>query len=505
MTESFLHNILSTMMFKRTGLLLLQLLLFAFSFASGYDIRVKVNGLKDTTVILGHYLNKSMYPDDTIRLNNKGMGQFTAKKHLPEGMYLIYLPTARYFEIIMGEDQDFSIEIDTADFVKTMVLKGSDENQIFLDFQRFMISLRKQADSLTSLIKAEKDPKNREKFSAALKKVNEIRIAHVENIKKEHPGLFVADFLRATLDVIVPDAPRDEKGNIKDSTWQYFYYRKHYFDNFNISDPRLLRTPLYEEKVMNYLTRVVPQNPDSLYSQIDYLVERSRADSNIFRFMLITLFNYYGKSNIMGMDALQVYIADKYYIPDAWWSDAKFIADLKDRVEKIRPLLIGKVAPDVELMLVPPEHFKLAMQDTSLKKFPHVGVKTTLQQIKASYLVLIFWEADCGHCKKAVPELYAIFEKSLKKMGVKVLAISTLFGEDGKIKWVNFVNEHGLYDWLNAWNPYSYDFKLKYDVVTTPQIYILDENKKIVAKKIGPEQVEEIISVLMKNNGINRK
>ncbi len=74
------------------------------------------------------------------------------------------------------------------------------------------------------------------------------------------------------------------------------------------------------------------------------------------------------------------------------------------------------------------------------------------------------------------------------------MAISTLFGEDGKVKWVDFVNENGLYDWINAWNPYSYDFKLKYDVMTTPQIYMLDENKKIFAKKIGPEQVEEIIS-----------
>jgi len=36
-------------------------------------------------------------------------------------------------------------------------------------------------------------------------------------------------------------------------------------------------------------------------------------------------------------------------------------------------------------------------------------------------------------------------------------------------------------------------------VTSTPQIYILDENKQIVAKKIGPEQVEEIISLMIKN------
>jgi thiol-disulfide isomerase/thioredoxin len=482
-----------------------MLLLSAISFASGYDIRVKVSGLHDTTLILGHYLNKSMYPDDTIMLNNKGIGQFTGDRHLPEGMYLIYLPSSRYFEIIMGVDQEFSIEVDTVDFIKSMTVKGSEENEIFLGFQHYMVSLRKQADSITAKIKTEKDPKVRELLSSQLNKINDDRVSHIESIRKEHPGLFISDFLNATLDIRVPDPPRDEKGNITDSSWQYYYYRKHYFDNFNISDPRLLRTPLYEDKVMTYLTKVVPQIPDSLYGPIDYVIEKSRTDSSLFRFMLITLFNYYGKSNIMGMDAIQVYIADQYYIRESWWSDAKFIADLKDRVEKIRPLLIGKVAPDVELMMVPPEHFRSAAKDTSLKRFPHVGTKTTLRQVQANYLVVVFWEADCGHCKKAIPELYSIYEKSLKNLGVKVLSVSTLFGEDGKVKWVDFVNEHGMYDWINAWNPYSYDFKLKYDVTSTPQIYILDENKQILAKKIGSEQVEDIITAMMKSKPIKKQ
>jgi hypothetical protein len=51
---------------------------------------------------------------------------------------------------------------------------------------------------------------------------------------------------------------------------------------------------------------------------------------------------------------------------------------------------------------------------------------------------------------------------------------------------------------MNAWNPYSYEYKLKYDILTTPQIFILDENKTIIAKKVGPEQVEEILLSLYK-------
>lgn len=98
--------------------------------------------------------------------------------------------------------------------------------------------------------------------------------------------------------------------------------------------------------------------------------------------------------------------------------------------------------------------------------------------------------------------MHEIFQTKLKDKNTKVLSVSTLFGEEGKIKWINFVNKYKLYDWINAWNPYSYDFKVKYDISVTPQIFILDKNKTIVAKKIGPEQTEEIINALIRQRDL---
>jgi len=464
----------------------------------GYDISIKINGLAEKRVILGHYLSKSMYPDDTVNLDSKGTGVFHGKTKLPEGMYVVFLPSSRYFDIVIGNDQVFSLEADTSDFLKSIRIKGSDENQVFLDFQKYMVALTNKSDSITHLIRSENDINIKNNLRNELRILYNARTERIEAIEKEHPQLFISVFLRSTLDVVVPYPPKDESGRVKDSTWQYYYYRNHYFDNFNYTDARLLRTPLYEDKIMNYMTKVIPQVPDSLIRQIDYFMEKSRTDSSVFRYMLITFFNYYAKSNIMGMDAVQVHLAEKYYLKDSWWSDEKFLAELKDRVDKTKPLLIGQIAPEVELMVVPADHFMNALADSALQRYPHVGTKVNLSQIKAKYLVLIFWEAECGHCKVAVPELYKIYEDTLRQLDVKVLAISTLFGEDGKIKWVNFVNEHRLYGWMNAWNPYSYDFKLKYDIMTTPQIFILDENKRILAKKISPEQVKEIILTFIK-------
>jgi hypothetical protein len=361
------------MLTDRRVFILSCLVLFSiFTSGQGYDIKIKINGLTEKQLILGHYLSKSMYPDDTTLLDNKGSGIFAGTRKLPGGMYLIYLPNSRYFEIIIGEDQSFSVEVDTTDFLKTLSIKGSDENQLFLDFQRLMVTLRKQADSLSLLLKNQTDQKSNAAITDKLRKINDTRIALINKTNQEHPDLFVATFLKATLETEVPDPPKDENGNVKDSAWQYYYYRNHYFDNFNISDPRLLRTPFYEDKIMTYLTKIIPQVPDSLIPQVDFLIERARADSNLFRYMLITLFNYYGKSNIMGMDAVQVHIADKYYLRESWWSDDKFLAELKDRIEN-QALADWTSGPGNRIMSVPADHFRAASTDTVIRKNPHVG------------------------------------------------------------------------------------------------------------------------------------
>lgn len=475
----------------------LILVCMSMGHAQGYEIALNIKNLKDTTVILGHYLNQSMYPDDTARIDNNGHGVFSGSRKLPGGMYLVFLPSTKYFDIIMGDDQQFTITADTSDFISTLSFSGSLENELFLDFQRYMTDVRTRADELTDRLNVTQDAQEKENLGKALEELNNERTAKIKNLADDYPDLFVGTFLKATLDVSVPDPPRDENGAVVDSAWQYYYYRSHYFDNFDLSDPRLLFTPLYENKMMDFLSRVIPQIPDTIILETDKIIELAKSDSTLFRYVLVTLFNYYGKSNIMGMDAVQMHIAEKYYIPESWWSDPSFITDLKTRVEKTLPLLIGKNAPDIELMSISPDHFMAALQDTSLKRYPHVGTMINLYDIKAKYTVLIFWEADCGHCQVAVPELYDIYEKNFLNSDVKILAISTMFGEDGKVEWTDFVNEHHLYDWINAWNPYSYEYKVTYDILSTPQIFILDENKKIIAKKIGVEQVEEILDSLL--------
>lgn len=466
-----------------------------------HEIRISMPVFSGDTLILGHYFRESLIIQDTAILDSKGHGEFIGKNTLPSGLYLVYLPNRNRFDLLIDKNQKFSIQSDTSDLIRKTMISGDVENILFYKYQNYILDQRSKANDLQKiLVNASKQ--DSAKIKESLDKINTEVFGYVKNLVDSNPGTFISKFLISLKDVEVPDPPRDIKGNITDSTFQVRYFKAHYFDNFDLSDVRLLRTPFYEKKLTFYLDNLVIPIPDTVNQEVDRLIQISRADTFLFKYMLTTLFNYYANSKYLSMDAVYVYIAEKYYIPEALWSDKKFIDDLKKRVEKIKPLLIGKIAPDVQFVSVPDDHFMVAAQDTGLKKNPYVGEFFNLKNVKADYLLLYFWEADCGHCKKAIPELHSVYER-LKKQGVQVIAVHMLQGIPGKEKWVDFVSGNNLYGWINAWNPYDFSYRDIYDVNSSNILYLFDKNKKILAKHISPEQAEQIILEEIRKNNRN--
>ena len=109
--------------------------------------------------------------------------------------------------------------------------------------------------------------------------------------------------------------------------------------------------------------------------------------------------------------------------------------------------------------------------------------------IKATFTILYFWDYDCGHCQKETPKLIRWYD-SIKAEGVEVYAVQT---NESQAKWKDYVKAHKL-DWINVMNYYhTSNFHDDYDVLTTPMLYLLDENKHIIAKKINTEDLDKVI------------
>ena len=483
----------------RLGFLSLLSAMLTFSSlmsAQGYRIEVEFKGLSNDTIILGEYFTSRMIPKDTIVLDQKGTGIFEGEKAFVGGLYLVYFDPAHYFDMLLGDDQDLSIRADTADLVKGIRFTNSEDNRIFQEYKFFLQTKRGELKRLTSQYNLATSSADSSKILQQQTLINKEMEAFMDQIEAEYPTLFVTDFIGATREPLPPENLLTGERRHDDSI-RFFYYREHYFDRFDPFNVRLLHTPLYEGKIMNYLSRAVPQHPDSLIVAVDYLLSGSKKDVELYRYMLITLFNHYAESKYIGMDGVYFHIAEYYYIPDATWSSQEFLDKLKENLILNKPTLIGQKAPNLILRQVPEEHFGMAAQDTAIKKDPHIGHDFYLHDIDAPYTILYFWEADCGHCQKSTPALYKVYTK-LREKGVEVLSVHVINSIEGKEKWVNFINENQLFEWNNCWSPYSNEFRTLYNLQSYPQLFVLDKDKKIVAKRVTPEQAEQIINNLIK-------
>jgi len=309
------------------------------------------------------------------------------------------------------------------------------------------------------------------KVTDSLKVMNDQLDTYRQKFAKDHPGTLLAKLFNAIPEPTIPDAPILENGR-KDSTFAYRYYRAHFLDNLDLADDRLLRTPIYNQKLSKYFTQVIPQIPDTIALETDWVVAKAKPNPETFKYVVWWLTYNYETSKIMGMDAVFVHMVEKHYMNnEVTWIDSAQMAKIIDRAKKISPNVLGNKAPILKL------------RDQNMNV-------VSMDEIKSPYMVMVFWDPTCGHCKKEIPKLDSLYRKTLKANNTEVFAVNL----DGDQKqWMDYVQEHNL-EWINVWDPYNEsDFRKKYDIYSTPVIYVLDKDRKIVAKRISVEQLGEVM------------
>ena len=223
---------------------------------------------------------------------------------------------------------------------------------------------------------------------------------------------------------------------------------------------------------MQFFTNVVIQSPDSINKEIDKIIRKCQGDYKVFQFVAVYLFNHFRESEIMGHDAVMVKLADDIYLSGkADWVTKEFKDDLKKQIDLIRPNLIGKKAENLVM-----DSYK--------------GIFVSLYDVEKEFTILYFWEPDCGHCQVETPKLREYYESKAKNENIEVFAVCTTAD---KTKWTKYIEDNKL-TWINGWDPKrTSHFDYYYNVQSTPMVYILDKNKKIIAKKLAVENIGSFI------------
>lgn len=465
-------------------------LLFSFNLfsqmdKSGYNIDVYISDLPDSTIFMAYHLGDKQYLKDTIKLDNSGHGLIKGNEALPYGIYMIVLPGKNYFEMLISDDQNFEIHTKSNDYIKSLSFSGSDENSAFIQYQREWNTMQQRAMGIAKRAQANRQNNDSVKVLTELQRSTEKEmIAYLKSVANSNKGHLLSALVTAMIPIEIPDFPLPVTSAKPDSMlWvmRYNYNKDHYFDNINLKDESLLRTPILQSRLDAFFTNVVVQSADSINKEIDKIISKCSGNYKVFQFVSVYLFNHFRESQVMGHDAVIVKLADDIYLSGkADWVSKEFKEDLRKQVELIRPNLIGKKAHD------------LVMDSYN-------GVFVSLYDVEKDFTILFFWEPDCGFCKEATPKLKAYYDK-VKNKGIEVFAVCTTAEKD---KWSKYIQENKL-TWINGWDPdRSSHFDYYYNIQSTPMIYILDKNKRIIAKKISVEDIGNFIDNYIKYHGVN--
>lgn len=450
-----------------------------YSQPSGHRIELKLKNYNQNEVFLGYRLGDKAYLKDTVMVSDsKAVFADTAK--LDKGIYMIVSSRDNnYVEFLIdGNDQEFFMEIDFSGFPRITDVRGSVENSDFNSYLQFLTAKRTQLDSLNRQV-------GTPGIEEAKKQAIQLRIDQLEKSIRQYqtdyigktPKTLMAQLIKAIMPLSPPafTGTEQEKGNK-----EYRWYKEHWFDNINMTHPGMIRTPVLAEKIDYYLDKMTVQHPDSIIQSVDEVLSRVEAATETYRFFVARLLNKYANHKYVGMDAVYVHIALKYYDKGrAPWVEKDQLKKIVENARRLEPLLIGKKAPDLDVNTLQ-------------------GERTTLWDFAADYTVLFFWSIDCRYCKESIKPLRDA-EKQFRSKGVKVFTFWMHSNNESETDCQRFISENNMQDFFNTLDKSSTDqYRKRYDLNTTPQIYILDKNKIIRIKKIGADQLKQVLESFMK-------
>jgi thiol-disulfide isomerase/thioredoxin len=465
-----------------------------------HTIKGHIEGTTDTIIYLANYYGNKLYYNDTTTIDKKGNFTFPGKAFKECGKYAIVTQNQIRFDIILDEE-NVVMEFTPDCRVENLKFKESKNNIVFYDYVRFInekMKLRGPIDAvLTDSTKTEEE---KAPIREQLKAMNDEVVAYQKDMVKKNPDLLVAKLVKMSMDIELPEAPKDSITDASKKLWSYYYYRQHYWDNVDLTDPRLVRDQAFHKLIEKFVTQTLPQIPDTMTLEAKMLLDRVGKNEDAFKYIAHQFTYHFETAKIMCMDEGFVYMIDNYYAKGLCpWVKKEKIEEMKKAADEKRHCLCGEVGLNIILPDQNDNWVSMHAQD-------------------AKYTLVVIWEATCGHCKKEVPKINELYKK-WKDKGLVVYSVHNNLEVD---KWKKFIEEEKLefinvsrnqfimkqdsaskLIWGGTTTIESLNFHQYWDVNSTPKVYLMDKDHKIIAKSLGHEQLDQMLERLESGNTSN--
>ena len=440
--------------------------------AENADFTIQINGLSTGQAYLIGYFAEKSFRADSAAIGPNGAIQFKRDQPYPGGFYFVFDPTTQSaIQILLDKDQTFTLTTNVNDLVNSTKVDGNLDTELLFQNLQFEADLQPQFQTVSQLL--ESNPEGTPAHTQAKRTQDSliaVRKAHLQDFYDNYPNAFFTKFKFAgqnpeIVDVRLPNGELDEQKQVA-------IYRRQMFDNVDFSDERLLRTPVIFNKLKRTFNELTPQFPDSINAIASFLAEKTLDAPEYFKFFVnwITLNYEPSKTTLMDSEAVYVHMVQNFFTYErVFWSDSAEVYALQLRAHEMAASLIGKDAPNVEA------------------KDPN-GQMRSIEAIKDPYIVVYMFNPTCEHCIEETPKLVQFYEE-WKPKGVEVFGIAV---DTDQEEWTNYVRSTGM-KWINVFDPTNRAIYGKYFVNITPEIYVINPERKIIAKNLKVNQIAEVI------------
>ncbi|MDR2814531.1 MAG: redoxin domain-containing protein [Prevotellaceae bacterium] len=459
------------------------------SVKAAYRIEATIEGAEKAKVYLASYKGVRLVNIDSSAFNEKGRVVFAdAKATLPGGLYMLRFTIEdddgqrqQQIEFIVAGESKFNLGIaaNTLNIEKSLRYSQSEENE---GFKKYIDSQRRMGRKMQEL---QNQYRNFQNEPDSLASIQAQRAALVSDQRKqqeileaEYKGTLMVTLMKCAQEPEMPEITFPQNATNPDSIWRsrFLEFAKlHFFDNFNFADERIINAPILENRMMVFFQRMMVQEPAAdINGCIDRLLGKAEQNKTAYRYVLTWLYDRYTDSPIEGHHEVGIYLcrimSDSAKVD---WLTSKEQKKLKQNIKKYMLNPIGAIATDLKLQTAEGEH-------------------RSLHALKAPVTVLYFFNPGCGTCRMTTPVLHDVYEK-YKEKGLEVFAV---YPDKDTVAWKKYVEENGYTDWVNVWDAEgTADIYEKYSLHAIPQIYVLDEEKKVRYKDVFMDDLDRILHV----------
>ncbi|NNC70427.1 MAG: TlpA family protein disulfide reductase [Flavobacteriaceae bacterium] len=387
-----------------------------------------------------------------------GKFEITVPNNASSGIYrLLYDQKNQLFLDVIYDQEDIELRFHPQDPNSIVQFSNSSTNTIYYNYLRTISTAQQQLDSMQ--VDFFKPNANGAIAIIYNKKYNDV-LKIQDHFEKMAKGSLAFHFIKssARYNPVKPiKNPEDYLQKIQD----------HFFDHIDLNSDLLDHSTFKNDKINDYIFSLTstddPKTETKLRKEaINRVLEKIKMNVALSKNIQESLlYSFAQQENVI----MTNHVLNHYLQLPKELQDPGFIKDVKGQLRTA----IGNIAPNI--------------------LWEENGTQKTLHKLSgASNFLVVFWSSGCSHCLKELP----LLKEYLKdKPHINVIAVgledaqSTLIWQREIEKYSNWTHVYGVDKWKNR-------FANEYGVNATPSFYLLDAQKKILAK---PEDVQELKEV----------